>query len=45
MMLDLAIQQTGAVYISIYPNINISKLRFDLEGAYVKGIIFCDEAL
>jgi len=36
MILDLAVQQTGAVLTPIYPTINVNELEFILNDAAVK---------
>ncbi|OQY96407.1 MAG: long-chain fatty acid--CoA ligase [Sphingobacteriales bacterium UTBCD1] len=42
-MLDLAVQQTGAVLVPVYPTINVNELEFILKDAGVKGIFVNDE--
>jgi long-chain acyl-CoA synthetase len=42
-MLDLAVQQTGAVLAPIYPTISVSELEFILNDAQVK-VIFVNDA-
>jgi len=44
-MLDLALQQIGAVLIPVYPTININELRFVLNDAQVKMVFVNDEEL
>jgi long-chain acyl-CoA synthetase len=44
-MLDLAIQQIGAVLTPIYPTININELKFVLNDAQVKMAFVNDEEL
>ena len=44
-MLDLAVQQIGAVLTPIYPTININELRFVLNDAQVKMVFVNDEEL
>ncbi len=44
-MLDLAVQQIGAVLTPIYPTININELQFILSDAQVKMIFVNDEDL
>ena len=45
LMLDLAIQQIGAVLIPIYPTININELKFVVNDAQVKVAFVNDEDL
>jgi long-chain acyl-CoA synthetase len=45
LMLDLAVQQTGAVLTPIYPTININELKFVLNDAQVKMVFVNDEEL
>ncbi len=45
MMVDLAIQQIGAVSVPVYPNITNKELQFILEDAGVKMIFVGDESL
>ncbi|GAB2763141.1 AMP-dependent synthetase/ligase [Salinimicrobium soli] len=45
MMADMAIQQTGAVSVPVYPNITNSELQFILKDAGVKMIFVGDAAL
>lgn len=45
LMIDLAVQQIGAVLTPIYPTINISELEFILQDAAVKIIFINDELL
>jgi long-chain acyl-CoA synthetase len=42
-MLDLAVQQTGALLTPIYPTINVNELQFILNDAQVKIIFVNDE--
>src|SRR5437762_1744782 len=44
-MLDLAVQQIGAVLIPIYPTINVNELEFVLKDAQVKTVFVNDEEL
>ena len=44
-MLDLAVQQIGAVLVPIYPTINVNELEFVLSDAQVKMIFVNDEDL
>ena len=44
-MLDLAIQQIGALLVPIYPTINVNELEFVLKDAQVKMIFVNDEEL
>ncbi len=44
-MLDLAVQQTGAVLTPIYPTINVQDLEFVLNDAQVKIVFVNDEEL
>ncbi len=44
-MVDLAVQQTGAVLAPIYPTISVSELEFILNDAQVKVIFVNDEEL
>jgi len=44
-MLDLAVQQIGAVLTPIYPTININELKFVLNDAQVKMVFVNDEEL
>ncbi|MER3498311.1 MAG: long-chain fatty acid--CoA ligase [Chitinophagaceae bacterium] len=44
-MVDLAVQQIGAVLTPIYPTININELEFILNDAKVKLVIVNDEEL
>lgn len=44
-MLDLAVQQIGAVLIPIYPTINVNELEFVLKDAQVKIAFVNDEDL
>ncbi len=45
MILDLAVQQTGAVLTPIYPTINPNELEFVLNDAAVKLVFVSDEAM
>ncbi|WP_299825959.1 long-chain fatty acid--CoA ligase [uncultured Pontibacter sp.] len=45
MLVDLAIQQIGAVSVPVYPNINENELKFILEDAHVKMAFVGDTAL
>lgn len=42
-MLDLAVQQTGAILTPIYPTINVNELEFVLNDAEVKMVFVNDE--
>ena len=42
-MLDLAVQQTAAVLVPVYPTINVNELEFVLNDAQVKMIFVNDE--
>jgi long-chain acyl-CoA synthetase len=44
-MLDLAVQQTGAILTPIYPTINVQDLEFVLKDAQVKIVFVNDEEL
>ena len=44
-MLDLAVQKTGAILIPIYPTINVNELEFVLNDSQVKIIFVNDESL
>jgi long-chain acyl-CoA synthetase len=44
-MLDLAVQQTGAILTPIYPTINVQDLEFVLKDAQVKFVFVNDEEL
>jgi len=44
-MLDLAVQQIGAVLTPIYPTINVNELEFVLNDAQVKTVFVNDEEL
>src|ERR1700722_16284641 len=44
-MVDLAVQQTGAVLAPIYPTISVGELEFILNDAQVKVIFVNDEEL
>ena len=45
LMVDLAVQQIGAVLTPIYPTISVNELEFILQDAEVKIIFLNDEAL
>ncbi|GAB2537201.1 AMP-dependent synthetase/ligase [Spirosoma aerophilum] len=45
MLVDMAIQQVGAVSVPIYPTINPAELQFILEDAAVKVLFIGDEKL
>jgi long-chain acyl-CoA synthetase len=45
MMLDLAVQQIGAILTPIYPTINVQDLEFVLNDAQVKMVFVNDEEL
>lgn len=45
LMLDLAVQQSGAILVPIYPTINIHELEFVLNDAAVKLVVVNDEEL
>lgn len=45
MILDMAVQQTGAVLTPIYPTINVNELEFILNDASVKMVFVSDEEL
>ena len=45
MMLDLAVQQIGAILIPVYPTINVNDLKFVLNDAQVKMVFVNDEEL
>ena len=42
-MLDLAIQQIGAILVPVYPTINVNELEFVLKDAQVKMVFVNDE--
>ena len=44
-MLDLAVQQIGAILTPIYPTINVNELEFVLNDAQVKMVFVNDEDL
>lgn len=44
-MLDLAVQQIGAVLTPVYPTINVTELEFVLKDAQVKAIFVNDDDL
>lgn len=45
LLLDLAVQQTGAVLVPVYPTINVNELEFILKDAQVKMAFVNDEEL
>ena len=45
LMLDLAVQQIGAILTPIYPTINVNELEFVLNDAQVKIVFVNDEDL
>jgi long-chain acyl-CoA synthetase len=45
MILDMAVQQTGAVLTPIYPTINVNELEFILNDAAVKLVFVSDDEL
>jgi len=45
MFLDLAVQQTGAILVPLYPTIHINDLEFVLNDAQVKAVFVNDEEL
>ncbi|HEX7902342.1 MAG TPA: long-chain fatty acid--CoA ligase [Chitinophagaceae bacterium] len=45
MILDLAVQQTGAVLVPVYPTINVNELQFILNDAQVKMVFVNDQEL
>jgi long-chain acyl-CoA synthetase len=45
MMIDLAVQQTGAVLTPVYPTINVNELKFILNDAQVKLVFVNDQEL
>ncbi len=45
LMLDLAVQQIGAILVPVYPTINVNELEFVLKDAEVKLIFVNDEDL
>lgn len=45
LMLDLAVQQIGAILVPIYPTINVNELEFVLNDAQVKFVFVNDEDL
>ena len=45
LIVDLAVQQIGAVLTPIYPTININELKFVLNDALVKIVFVNDEDL
>ena len=44
-MLDLAVQQTGAILTPVYPTINVTELEFVLRDADVKMVFVNDEEI
>ena len=44
-MLDLAVQQVGAVLVPVYPTINVNELQFILNDAQVKMVFVNDQEL
>ncbi|MBI5857962.1 MAG: long-chain fatty acid--CoA ligase [Sphingobacteriales bacterium] len=44
-MLDLAVQQIGAILVPVYPTINVNELEFVLKDAQVKLVFVNDEDL
>ncbi len=44
-MLDMALQQIGAILVPIYPTINVNELEFVLKDAQVKMVFVNDEDL
>jgi long-chain acyl-CoA synthetase len=44
-MLDLAVQQIGAILVPVYPTINVNELEFVLNDAQVKIVFVNDEDL
>jgi long-chain acyl-CoA synthetase len=42
-MLDLAVQQIGAILVPVYPTINVNELEFVLKDAQVKMVFVNDE--
>ncbi len=45
LMLDLAVQQIGAILVPIYPTINVNELEYVLSNAQVKMVFVNDEEL
>lgn len=45
LMIDLAVQQTGAILTPVYPTINVGELEFVLKDAAVKFVFVNDEEL
>ncbi len=45
LMIDMAVQQIGAVLTPIYPTINVNELEFILQDAEVKIIVVNDQSL
>lgn len=45
LILDLAVQQIGAILVPIYPTINVNELQFILNDAEVKLVFVSDEEL
>lgn len=44
-MLDMAVQQIGAMLVPVYPTINVNELEFVLKDAAVKIVFVNDEDL
>ncbi|MEO7923401.1 MAG: long-chain fatty acid--CoA ligase [Chitinophagaceae bacterium] len=44
-MLDMAVQQIGAILVPVYPTINVNELEFVLKDAHVKMVFVNDEDL
>lgn len=45
LMIDLAVQQIGAILVPVYPTINVNELEFVLKDAQVKAVFVNDEDL
>ena len=45
LMIDLAVQQIGAILVPVYPTINVNELEFVLKDAQVKVVFVNDEDL
>lgn len=45
LMVDLAVQQAGAILTPVYPTINVHELEFILQDAQVKAVFVNDEEL
>jgi long-chain acyl-CoA synthetase len=45
MLLDIAVQQVGAVLVPVYPTINVNELQFILNDAQVKMVFVNDQEL